>query len=68
MHQVLKERPITSLQEVSQRTGLSFPAASAGMQVLERVGVVRELTGKKRSRLFGYQQYLGILTEGTELP
>ncbi len=68
VHQVLKERPITSLQEVSKRTGLSFPAASAGMQVLERVGVVRELTGKKRNRLFGYQQYLAILTEGTELP
>lgn len=68
VHQVLKERPITSLQAVSQRTGLSFPAAAAGMQVLERVGVVRELTGKKRNRLFGYQRYLAILTEGTELP
>jgi len=66
-HQVLKERPITTLQEVAERSGLSFPAASAGMQVLERLGVARELTGKKRNRLFGYDSYLAILNEGTEL-
>lgn len=67
-HQVMKERPITTLQEVSERTGLSFPAASSGMKVLERQGVARELTGKKRNRVFGYEQYLAILGEGMELP
>ena len=66
-HQVLKERPITTLHEVAERSGLSFPAASAGMQVLERLGVARELTGKKRNRLFGYDSYVAILNEGTEL-
>jgi len=64
---VLKERPITTLHEVAERSGLSFPAASAGMQVLERLGVARELTGKKRNRLFGYDSYVAILNEGTEL-
>ncbi len=68
VHQVLKERPITSLQDASERTGLSFPAASSGMQVLERLGVARELTGKRRNRLFGYDRYIAILSEGTELP
>jgi Fic family protein len=68
VHQVMKERPITSLQEVAEGTVLSFPAASSGMRVLERLGVVRELTGKKRNRLFGYDQYIAILSEGTELP
>jgi len=68
VHRALKERPIASLQEIVERTGLSFPAASSGMQVLEGLGVARELTGKKRNRLFGYDQYLAILSEGTELP
>ena len=67
VHQILKERPITSLQAVTERTGLSFPAASSGMQVLEGLGVVRELTGKQRNRLFGYDRYIAILSEGTEL-
>ena len=68
VHQVLQERPIASLQELANRTELSFPAVTAGMQTLEKLGVARELTGKKRNRLFGYDQYLAILGEGTEVP
>ena len=68
VHRALQEHPIASLQELAKRTELSFPAVTAGIQILERTGVVRELTGKKRNRLFGYDQYLAILGEGTELP
>lgn len=68
VHQVLQERPITSLQRAVDRTGLSFPAASSGMQVLERLGIARELTGKRRNRLYGYSDYLDVLNEGTEIP
>jgi Fic family protein len=66
VHQALKERPITSLQEACRRSGLSFPAASSGMKVLTELGIARELTGKKRGRLFGYDRYLAVLNEGTE--
>ncbi len=31
------------------------------------MGMIRELTSKKRTRLLGYKQYLSILTEGTEI-
>ena len=68
VHQALQEHPIASIQELANRTELSVPAVTAGIQILEQVGVVRELTGKKRNRLFGYEQYLAILGEGTELP
>jgi Fic family protein len=66
VHQVLKERPITSLQEVCRKARISFPAASSGMGLLEDRGVVTELTGKRRNRLFSYRRYLAILNEGTE--
>ena len=66
VHQVLRERPITPLRALADRAGLSFPAASAGMSILEELGIARELTGKKRNRLFGYDRYLAILGEGTQ--
>ena len=66
VHDVFKERPVTSLQDVSSRAALSFPAASAGMALLEDEGIAKELTGKKRNRVFGYSRYLAILAEGTE--
>ena len=68
VHQTLKERPLASLQDVCTRTGLSFPAAGSAMKLLVEIGVARELTGKRRNRVFAYDQYLAILSEGTETP
>lgn len=66
-HEALKERPIASIQEISRRSGISFPAATAGLSLLDELGIAREFTGRKRNRLFGYAQYIAILNEGTEL-
>lgn len=66
--EALKQRPIQSVSSACKATGLSFPAASSAMELLVELEVARELTGKQRNRLFAYDQYLGILNEGTELP
>lgn len=63
---ILCERPLVNLNQVCGQTGLSFPAASKAMYALERLGIVREITGHRRNRVFTYQQYLSILSEGTE--
>ena len=68
VHRALQERPIASLPDVAQRTGLSYPAAASGMSVLEDLGIAHEITGRQRDRLFVYEAYLSILNEGTELP
>ncbi|PYT38164.1 MAG: cell filamentation protein Fic [Acidobacteria bacterium] len=66
VHDVLKERPLVGLQEVSRRSRLSFPTSTSGMKLLIDLGIARELTGKRRNRIFGYDRYLKILSEGTE--
>jgi Fic family protein len=66
VHDALKARPLASMQEVCTRSGLSFPAANTAMQMLVELGVARELTGKRRNRVFAYDRYLAILSEGTE--
>ncbi len=68
VHQVLQERPVASLGGVVNQTRLSFPTAANAMKTLERLKIVGELTGGKRSRLFCYARYLSILNEGTETP
>ena len=66
VHEALKARPILSLPEVCRGTGLSFPAASSAMELLDGLGIVRELTGKRRNRLFVYHRYLASLDEEGE--
>jgi len=62
----LCDRPILTLKEVARRTGLTFATAAKGMRILEELGIAREITGKKRNRIFAYDRYLAILSEGTE--
>lgn len=66
VHEALKARPILSMPEVCRATKLSFPAASSAMGLLTELKIARELTGKRRNRLFVYDRYLAVLNEGTE--
>ena len=66
VHAAMRERPLINLTEICKQTGLSFPAATNGMKVLLNLGIARELTGRRRNRIFAYDQYLKILSEGTE--
>jgi len=66
VHGVMQERPLVTMPEVQANTSLSFPAVSAGMQLLSRLGIVKEITGKRRGRVFTYSKYLAVLSEGTE--
>ena len=64
---VLCERPLTSLKQVRERTALSFPAAAKAMDALVHLGIAHEVTGQRRNRVFAYEKYLSILSEGTEV-
>ena len=66
VHEALKARPMLSLPEVRNRTTLSFPTASSAMELLVEHGIAREITGKRRDRVFVYEQYLSIPNEETE--
>lgn len=66
VHEALKERPVLPLAEVRKKTTLAFPTATRAMELLVEHGIAREITGKRRDRLFVYDRYLAILDEGTE--
>jgi len=68
VHDVLRQRPLASLTDVARKTRLTFPTASAAMDALVSLGIVREFTGRQRNRVFAYDEYLSILNEGTEKP
>jgi len=63
---IFRSRPILTVGEVCKRSGLTFPSASKAIENLIKVGIVQEITGKRRDRIFVYKQYLLILSEGTE--
>ncbi len=65
-HDLLQKRPYVTATLLVEKTGLTPPTINAALADLQRLGVVEEVTGRKRGRVFGYRQYLAILSEGTE--
>ena len=62
----LRDRPLATLNALTERTGASYPTVARAVEALENLGIVREITGRKRERVFAYTRYLAILNEGTE--
>jgi len=63
VYEVLKARPLLSIPETCRATGLSYPAASSAMDLLQEMGIAREITGKRRNRVWAYSDYVEILGE-----
>jgi Fic family protein len=66
IHEQFQQSPYLASGTLVQRTGLSAPTVNAALADLERLGMVEEVTGRRRGRVFGYRRYLAILGEGTE--
>ncbi len=66
VHEAFKARPVQTLASAAKSTGLSFSGVSSAMRLLIDLGIARELTGRRRNRLFAYDRYLAALLEGTE--
>jgi len=68
IHRALMERPITTSGWLVEKTGITAATVNKCLAHLERLGIVRELTSRKRNRLFSYTKYVEIMNQGTELP
>ncbi|MEM8549674.1 MAG: Fic family protein [Verrucomicrobiota bacterium] len=65
VHERLQQRPLITTSQALEEMQLSRPAILAALKNLEELGVVREITGKQRYRVYLYDAYLSILDEGT---
>jgi Fic family protein len=68
VHKAMLERPMASPNWVRQKTQLSQATVNACLRELVELGIVKEVTGQKRNRLYSYTQYISIMNQGTELP
>lgn len=68
VHQAMMEHPITTSGWLVEKTGISPATVNKSLRHLQDLGIVRELTERKRNRFFSYTEYVEIISEGTELP
>jgi Fic family protein len=66
VHQLLHTRPLISAPMAMQTLGLSGPTVRKSIEHLIDIGIVSEITGRKRDQQYAYTAYLAILSEGAE--
>jgi len=64
--QLLKRKPITTVPKAAEQLGVTPPTARGAIEALEKLQIVREITGKGRGRIYLFADYMQILDEGTE--
>ena len=65
---IMMEHPIATAKWLVEKIGITPATVNKALGHLEQLGIVREITDKKRNRLFSYTGYIEILNEGTGLP
>jgi len=63
---LMAERPLLSIPSACLKTGLVPNTVIKVMGALQKAGIVKEITGRKRNKLFSYDRYMKVLSEGTE--
>jgi Fic family protein len=58
--------PRFTIEQVRQKLETTFPTATAAVKLMEALGVVTELTGKKKNRCFSYAAYVDLLANGPQ--
>ena len=62
----LRRRPLADVDRLARQTGVAYPTAARAVDALVDLGILRELTGRRRGRVFAYDRYIAILNEGAQ--
>lgn len=62
LFELLPLMPRFTIEQTRQKLETTFPTATAAVKLLQDLGIVCELTGQKKNRLFSYAAYVELLT------
>ena len=63
---VFQKQPVSDTGKAVKGSGLTLPTVINAFEELQKLGIVRETTGRERKRLYAYVAYLELLSQGTE--
>jgi Fic family protein len=67
LFELLPEHPMITLATATELVGATKPTAGKAIDSLCQAGILQEITGKKRDRVYAYRAYFDVLAEDTDL-
>ena len=65
LFELLPLAPRFTIEQARRKLDTTFPTATAAVKLLQDLGMLSELTGQKKNRLFSYAAYVELLAGGT---
>ena len=66
IQEALQAKPLATIATLTQSTGFTTPTVTQALGELQKLGIVRETTGRARGRIFAYVRYLDALNAEAE--
>ncbi len=65
LFELLPEQPMVTAAKAREMIGSTKPTTNKAIDSLIEAGVLEEITGKQRDRIYAYRKYLNVLAEDT---
>ncbi|TVQ73404.1 MAG: Fic family protein, partial [Balneolaceae bacterium] len=63
--QHLYVNPLITVEQARKKTELSYKAANSLIAVMQEKGILKEITGQSRNRIFAFEPYLELFRYNT---
>jgi cell filamentation protein, protein adenylyltransferase len=65
LHEFMQTNPYVRIRTTAKALELTVPTVTSSLNHLVGLGIVKEISGKHRDRLFAYTRYVNMVSEGT---
>ena len=62
---LLFETPLVSVKDISGKLNISKESANELVKKFEKIGILKEITGKQRYKKYSFKEYIKIMARGT---
>ena len=66
VQELMQKKPFVRIRTAAKDLKLTIPTVTSALNHLVRLGIVKEVSRKRRDRLFAYFRYINMMSEGTE--
>jgi len=63
---LLFKTPLVSVKDISGKLNVSKEAANELVKKFEKIGILKEITGKQRYKKYSFKEYIDIIARGTK--
>ena len=66
VHSLMQSNPYLRIRNAAKSLKLTVPTVTSALNHLVKLGIVKEVSGKQRDRLFAYTRYINIVSGDTQ--